>query len=87
MINKRFRAGYDFLLLRNTVGETDLDSLCEWWTDIQTKNKAEQENMCALLGKGHKKPKRRNNRRRSKTGNKNISHGASITSSNSANSE
>ncbi|MCW8929277.1 MAG: polynucleotide adenylyltransferase PcnB [Gammaproteobacteria bacterium] len=72
LTNKRFRAGYDFLLLRNTVGETELASLCEWWTDIQTKNKAEQERMCDLLGKNQKKPKRRNNRRRAKNNSQNV---------------
>ena len=30
----RFRAAYDFLLLRNQAGE-DLQELCEWWTDFQ----------------------------------------------------
>ncbi len=68
LTNKRFRAGYDFLLLRNSVGEIELESLCEWWTDIQTKNKAEQEAMCDLLGKGQKKSKRQNKRRHSKGG-------------------
>lgn len=62
LTNKRFRAGYDFLLLRNMVGETELDSLCSWWTDIQTKNKAEQEAMCEQLSKGQKKPRRRKRR-------------------------
>lgn len=63
LTNKRFRAGYDFLLLRNMVGETELESLCTWWTDIQTKNKTEQEVMCEQLGKAQKKPKRRKRRR------------------------
>jgi len=75
--NKRFRAGYDFLLLRNSVGETELESLCEWWTDIQTKNQLDQESMCDALGKGQKKPRRRSKRRRSKTGSKNMSHATS----------
>lgn len=30
----RFRAGYDFLLLRNTIGEVP-DELCQWWTEFQ----------------------------------------------------
>ena len=63
--NKRFRAGYDFLLLRQSVGETELASLCEWWTDIQTKNVSEQAQMCEqLAGQGQKKNKKRNRRRR-----------------------
>ncbi|GJL84156.1 MAG: poly(A) polymerase I [marine bacterium B5-7] len=32
--NRRFRAAYDFMLLRNAVGERD-DELVKWWTDIQ----------------------------------------------------
>ncbi|WP_198262647.1 polynucleotide adenylyltransferase PcnB [sulfur-oxidizing endosymbiont of Gigantopelta aegis] len=63
LTNKRFRAGYDFLLLRNKVGETELASLCTWWTDIQTKNQSEQEAMCDALVKGQKKSKRRKRRR------------------------
>ena len=31
----RFRAAYDFLLLRNEAGE-DLQQQCDWWTKIQT---------------------------------------------------
>lgn len=31
----RFRAAYDFLLLRNEAGE-DLQQHCDWWTKIQT---------------------------------------------------
>ncbi len=30
----RFRAAYDFLLLRNQAGE-NLQEICEWWTDLQ----------------------------------------------------
>jgi len=71
LTNKRFRAGYDFLLLRCMAGETELESLCTWWTDIQTKNKADQERMCELLEKGQKKPKRRNKRRRSRAAKQN----------------
>ena len=31
---KRFRAAYDFLLLRQRIGEVD-EELTQWWTDIQ----------------------------------------------------
>ncbi|MDD9875136.1 MAG: polynucleotide adenylyltransferase PcnB [Gammaproteobacteria bacterium] len=31
---RRFRAGYDFLLLRQRIGEVD-EELARWWTDIQ----------------------------------------------------
>ena len=32
--NKRFRAAYDFLVLRGGAGEVP-ESLAEWWTQIQ----------------------------------------------------
>jgi poly(A) polymerase len=32
--HRRFRAGYDFLLLREQVGE-DTGDLGKWWTDLQ----------------------------------------------------
>lgn len=65
LTNKRFRAGYDFLLLRQSTGETELTQLCDWWTDIQTKPPAEQEAMCEQLGRGQKKRKKRKKRRQS----------------------
>ncbi len=64
LANKRFRAGYDFLLLRHSVGETELASLCQWWTEIQEKNPAEQEVMCEQLGRGQKQKNKRNRRRK-----------------------
>ena len=42
----RFRAAYDFLLLREQSGETQLKELCDWWTQIQKVNEDEQLNMC-----------------------------------------
>jgi len=61
----RFRASYDFLLLREQSGETQLKELCEWWTDIQKVSEEEQLVMCKNLSKGKgkrkKQPKRVNN--------------------------
>jgi poly(A) polymerase len=37
--HKRFRAAYDFLLLREASGEK-LDNLGQWWTEFQEKNPA-----------------------------------------------
>lgn len=34
----RFRAAYDFLLLRAESGEQSLQELCEWWTEYQLAN-------------------------------------------------
>jgi poly(A) polymerase len=46
----RFRAGYDFLLLREESGEP-LNGLGQWWTDFQVSDKARQEEMLEELGK------------------------------------
>ncbi|MCW8986344.1 MAG: polynucleotide adenylyltransferase PcnB, partial [Gammaproteobacteria bacterium] len=55
----RFRASYDFLLLREQSGETQLKELCEWWTDIQQVSEEEQLTMCKKVTMGgHKKGKR-----------------------------
>ncbi len=37
----RFRAAYDFMLLRAQAGEVDPE-LAQWWTEIQTKNPEQQ---------------------------------------------
>lgn len=77
--NKRFRAGYDFLLLRNGVGEPELTSLCEWWTEIQTKKLSEQEMMCESLVRPQKKQGRRKKRRRRKPASQNaVEHSANL---------
>jgi poly(A) polymerase len=50
--NPRFRAGYDFLLLRESAGE-ETDGLGEWWTDYQDANDSERRDMIRdLSGKG-----------------------------------
>lgn len=55
----RFRAAYDFLLLRETAGEAT-DGLAAWWTEFQREDEAAQQQRVAQLGK----PKRSKNRRR-----------------------
>jgi poly(A) polymerase len=47
--NPRFRAGYDFLLLRESAGE-QTDGLGEWWTDYQDANDSERRDMIRELG-------------------------------------
>ncbi|AHG42665.1 poly(A) polymerase [Pseudomonas syringae CC1557] len=42
--NSRFRAGYDFLLLRESAGE-QTDGLGQWWTDYQDCNESERRDM------------------------------------------
>lgn len=51
----RFRAAYDFLLLRNEAGE-DLADQCDWWTHFQEPDEAQRASMV--------KPARRGGRRR-----------------------
>ncbi|MBC7212570.1 MAG: polynucleotide adenylyltransferase PcnB [Pseudomonas sp.] len=47
--NPRFRAGYDFLLLRESAGE-ETDGLGEWWTDYQDANDSQRRDMIRELG-------------------------------------
>lgn len=59
----KFRAGYDFLLLRNEAGEA-LEELSEWWTLFQEQEETEQQKMIKALptnagGGGRKRPRRR----------------------------
>jgi len=67
--NPRFRAGYDFLLLREDAGE-NLDGLGDWWTDYQNASDAERRDMIRdLSGKddtpdGPRKRRRSSSRRR-----------------------
>jgi poly(A) polymerase len=45
--HKRFRAAYDFLLLRSQVGEADRE-LAQWWTDVQELSPNEQRDAFEL---------------------------------------
>ena len=56
--NPRFRAAYDFLLLRAESGE-GVNEIAEWWTDFQ-RNKPEQKS---------RSRNRRNRRKRSRARN------------------
>lgn len=47
--NPRFRAGYDFLLLRESAGE-ETHGLGQWWTDYQDANDSERREMIRELG-------------------------------------
>jgi poly(A) polymerase len=62
----RFRAAYDFLLLRAAAGEVDQE-VAQWWTDIQVKPVEERTAMVEQGGEGHSsagRPRRRRRRRR-----------------------
>ena len=57
----RFRAAYDFLLLREEAGE-QLNGLGRWWTEYQATNVDQRQNMVANL-KNTKAPQKRKRRR------------------------
>lgn len=58
----KFRAGYDFLLLREQIGDIE-PLLGEWWTKFQIQTEAEQEEAVRALGSAPanklKKPRKR----------------------------
>jgi poly(A) polymerase len=61
----RFRAGFDFLLLRCASGEVD-DELGLWWDEFQDASAARQAEMLQPEGPGEKKRRRRRSRRKPK---------------------
>ncbi len=63
---RRFRAAYDFLLLRHKVGEVETE-LVDWWTEIQELNPDQQAQMInKLRGQAPGKNSRGRRRRRKK---------------------
>ena len=61
LAHPKFRAGYDFLLLRSETGEP-LTELADWWTQFQIAAEDEQQTMVKALastGGGKHKPRRR----------------------------
>lgn len=61
----RFRAAYDFVLMRENSGE-DLDGLGQWWTDYQTAHNDQRQAMVSELGSAGSSRNRRKSRRRRK---------------------
>lgn len=59
----RFRAAYDFVLMREEAGE-DLQGLGQWWTRYQEETPEGRETMVAKLGQGRGQNRRRRPRRR-----------------------
>ena len=57
----RFRAAYDFLLLRCQAGEGELQSLCDWWTDFQQVSDQDRSAMVSQIAPA----KRRRHRKKS----------------------
>ncbi|MFT7299883.1 MAG: poly(A) polymerase [Porticoccus sp.] len=60
--NKRFRAGYDFLLLRENVEEIE-PGLGDWWTKFQDADEDKRQAMAESV----QQPKNKRRRRRKKT--------------------
>lgn len=58
LAHPRFRAAYDFLLLRAEVGEVDSE-LADWWTRFQTANGQTRTEMTAGATKGKGRRRRR----------------------------
>ncbi|WP_422136599.1 polynucleotide adenylyltransferase PcnB [Endozoicomonas sp. ALD040] len=74
MAHPKFRAAYDFLVLREAAGEA-LDGAGEWWTDIQDSADQDRNSMIRDLhsrpgGKGGQKRRRRRPRKRPPVTNK-----------------
>lgn len=61
--NPRFRAGYDFLLLRETAGE-ETEGLGAWWTQYQEASERDRRQMIRNLSEPSKNTGPRNKRRR-----------------------
>jgi poly(A) polymerase len=61
--NPRFRAGYDFLLLRCESGELEAE-LGQWWTGFVDGDNAERERLVATAGQNGNGPKRKRAPRR-----------------------
>lgn len=59
--HQRFRAAYDFLLLREQAGE-DHQGLGQWWTDYQDADEASREAMVAQLSRNGSPSKRKRRR-------------------------
>lgn len=64
----RFRAAYDFVLLREQSGE-DLDGLGHWWTKYQASEQKERRAMIEALGSSRGNRRRRRRPRKKPPGN------------------
>ncbi len=69
--HRRFRAAYDFLLLRAESGEVD-PRLTKWWTDIQDCDESSRQKMIKELGSSGAPRKRWKRPRRPKSPNGNV---------------
>lgn len=63
MTHPRFRAAYDFLLLRAEAGEVDRE-LADWWTAFQERDEEERNQMVRQANSSGDKPRKRRRRRK-----------------------
>lgn len=63
LTHPRFRAAYDFLLLRNEAGEP-LGDVCEWWTRFQSDDPSQRSQLLTQLPSTTRKRRRRRRKRR-----------------------
>ncbi len=65
--HRRFRAAYDFLLLREEAGE-ETGNIGPWWTEFQTLPAEQRLQQVAAKGKGRKSGRRPRKRRSNASG-------------------
>ena len=61
--NRRFRAAYDFMMLRAEVGQFD-EEIATFWTDVQTQSPEERLESFGIDASGQPKRRRRGRSRR-----------------------
>ncbi len=61
LAHRRFRAAYDLMLLRASVGEIDQET-ADFWTEVQEQSVDEQRNTFGLSGRRRRSPKKRRRR-------------------------
>ncbi len=64
MDHKRFRAAYDFLLLRELAGE-QTEQLGEWWTEYQEATDERKLDMKQASNNGRQRKRKRKPRKKS----------------------
>nr|VFK27617.1 MAG: poly(A) polymerase [Candidatus Kentron sp. MB]VFK74357.1 MAG: poly(A) polymerase [Candidatus Kentron sp. MB] len=72
IVHPRFRAGYDFLILRAEAGDEEIRELAKWWTDYQETDKPTQQSAREPTREAPKKkrPSGRRGGRKKKSGSK-----------------
>ena len=82
--NRRFRAAYDFLLLRIALHEVD-EEIGDWWTTIQEVDADEREEMITELGHVYKNKRQSRQKNNSPNFNSKEPDGNSVNYNSSAN--